>query len=114
MTEPKKARIVTLEGPCLVTPEDAERMRSRVVVLGPGEETGVHVTSMREELLIPLEGEAVLVGPEGEHKVSPGMAVFIPREMKHNIVNRSQRAIRYIYVLALQDDYEKIRQDQTH
>jgi len=43
MAELRKAQVVSLDGPCLVTPEDAERMRSRVVVLGPGEETGEHV-----------------------------------------------------------------------
>jgi mannose-6-phosphate isomerase-like protein (cupin superfamily) len=114
MTDLKKAQIVTLDRPCLVTPEGSERMRSRVVVLGPGEETGEHVTSKREELLIPLEGKAVLVGPHGEHEVSPGEAVFIPRDMKHNVINRSETPIRYIYVLALQDDYEKIRHHHAH
>jgi mannose-6-phosphate isomerase-like protein (cupin superfamily) len=105
----KKVHLVDLSEPRLITPEDAERMRSRVVVLGPGEETGEHVTSMREELLIPLEGIATLIGADREFEVGTGQAAFIPEGMEHNVVNRTDGPIRYIYVLALQDDYEKIK-----
>ena len=110
----KKVHVTTLANPILVTPGDAERMRSRVVVLGPGEETGEHETSMREELLIPLEGTATLVGPDGVHQVMPGQALFIPRGMKHNVRNQTNSSIRYIYILALHTDYETIKKHDQH
>jgi mannose-6-phosphate isomerase-like protein (cupin superfamily) len=110
----KKVHVSTLATPALVTPEVAERMRSRVVVLGVGEETGEHETSMREELLIPLEGTATLVGPDGVHQVMPGQALFIPKGMIHNVRNQTNSPIRYIYVLALHTDYETIKKHDHH
>lgn len=102
-------KVVPLDGPLLVTPDNAQRMRSRVVQLGSGEETGEHVTSMREELLVPLEGTATLVGPEGAIDLAPGQAAYIPEGTRHNVVNRTDGPIRYMYVLALHADYETVK-----
>jgi mannose-6-phosphate isomerase-like protein (cupin superfamily) len=101
--------VAGLDGPGLVTPEDAKRMRSRVVVLEPGKEVGEHTTEDREELLIVLEGKVVLVGPDGEHPIVPGQAAFIPLGTLHNVINRTKVPARYMYVLALYDEYSKIK-----
>jgi quercetin dioxygenase-like cupin family protein len=100
--------VAGLDGPGLVTPEDSKRMRSRVVVLEPGKEVGEHTTEDREELLTVLEGKVVLVGPDGEHPIVPGQAAFIPLGTKHNVINRTKAPARYMYVLALCDEYSKI------
>jgi len=104
----KVIHVADLASPCLVTPEDAKRMRSRVVVLGPGEEVGEHTTEDREELLVVLDGSIALIGPDGEHPLNVGQAAFIPLATVHNVINRSKAPARYIYVLALHDDYSKI------
>jgi len=105
----KVIHVADIDKPCLVTPDEAKRMRSRVVVLGPGEEVGEHTTEDREELLMVLEGSIVLIGPDGEHPLSVGRAAFIPLMTKHNVINRSKAKARYIYVLALHDDYSKMK-----
>lgn len=105
----KVIHVADLASPCLVTPEDAKRMRSRVVVLGPGEEVGEHTTEDREELLVVMVGSIVLIGPDGEHPLDVGQAAFIPIATKHNVVNRSKTSARYIYILALLEDYTNIK-----
>ena len=98
-----------LDVPCLVTPEDAKRMRARVVVLEHGSEIGEHTTECREELVIVLEGKIVLVGPDGERVLEKGQAAFIPIDTVHNVLNRTEKKARYIYVLALYDEYSKLK-----
>lgn len=105
----KRIHVSDLGSPGLVTPDASKRMRSRVVTLGPGEEVGEHVTEGREELLVILEGAVVLIGPDGEHPIGVGQAAFIPLDTVHNVVNRTKDPARYVYVLALHDDYSKLK-----
>lgn len=101
--------VASLEEPCLVTPEDAKRMRARVVELEPGQEVGEHTTENREELIVVLEGAIVLIGPDGEHQLMVGQAAFIPLNALHNVKNKTKKKARYMYVLALHDEYSKIK-----
>jgi quercetin dioxygenase-like cupin family protein len=101
--------VASLEKPSLVTPEDAKRMRSRVVTLEPGKEVGEHTTENREELIVILEGALILIGPDGEHPLKVGQAAFIPLNTVHNVKNRTKKQARYMYILALYDEYSKIK-----
>jgi quercetin dioxygenase-like cupin family protein len=110
-TNMKKGHIhvASLEEPCLVTPEEAKRMRARVVELEPGKAVGEHTTEDREELIVVLEGTVVLQSPEGEHVLKVGQAAFIPLDTVHNVKNTTKKKARYMYVLALYEEYAKIK-----
>jgi len=113
-SEKGQIQVVSLEEPRLVTPEDAKRMRARVVTLEAGKEVGEHTTENREELVIVLEGSVVLIGPDGEHPLKVGQAAFIPLDTLHNVKNRTKKQARYMYVLALYDEYSKITAHGHH
>lgn len=91
-------------GPAWITPEDSMRIRSRVEVLGPGEEVGEHVTHEREEVVVFMEGEAELVLGSRTHAVASPWALYIGPEVRHNIVNTGASPLRYVYVVALHGD----------
>jgi mannose-6-phosphate isomerase-like protein (cupin superfamily) len=85
----------------LLTAENARRMRAGMVTLGPGEECGLHSTEDYEELLIILEGsgEAELEG-HGALPVAAGQVVYIPPRTHHNVRQRGDGPLRYVYVVA--------------
>lgn len=83
-----------------ITPMDSEKIRSKLVVLEPGEEVGEHITQDREEVLVVLEGEATII-IEGETRELNGKAVYIGKNKKHNVLNNSDKALKYVYVTAL-------------
>jgi mannose-6-phosphate isomerase-like protein (cupin superfamily) len=97
--------VVDLDAPKLVTPEGARRMRSRVVLLAPGEEVGEHVTEGKEEMIIVLEGRPTFIGGGVELEAGPGQAVYVPDGLTHNVKNRGKAPARYVYVLALHGDH---------
>ncbi|MDG6219871.1 MAG: cupin domain-containing protein [Candidatus Thermoplasmatota archaeon] len=87
-----------LEHHRLLTPEDSKYLRARCIILQPGEEVGEHATRDMEEVIIILEGQAT-VGLEGqEHVVEQGHAAYIPPKTHHNILNKSDKPVKYVYV----------------
>ena len=85
----------------LLTGENASRMRAGMVTLAPGEECGRHSTEAYEELLIILEGsgEAELEG-HGAFAVAAGQVAYIPPQTHHNVRQRGDGPLRYVYVVA--------------
>lgn len=85
----------------LLTKENASRMRAGMVTLAPGEDCGRHNTEDYEELLVILEGrgEAELEG-HGALALAAGQVVYIPPGTFHNVHNRGDGALRYVYVVA--------------
>lgn len=85
----------------LLTEENAHRMRAGMVTLAPGEDCGRHSTEDYEELLIILEGrgEADLEG-YGALALEEGHAAYIPPLTFHNVTNRGDGPLRYVYVVA--------------
>jgi mannose-6-phosphate isomerase-like protein (cupin superfamily) len=85
----------------LLTKENASRMRAGMVTLRPGEECGRHSTEEYEELLIILEGrgEAELEG-YGALALEAGQVVYIPPHTFHDVHNRGDCELRYVYVVA--------------
>lgn len=84
----------------LLTEENARRLRAGMVTLGPGEECGRHSTEDHEELLIILEGrgEADLEG-FGALAVAAGHVAYIPPGTFHNVHQRGDGPLRYVYVV---------------
>ncbi len=101
-----KPFIKTLEGRGethlpLLTEGVARRMRAGMVTLGPGEDCGRHGTEEYEELLVVLEGrgEAELEG-YGALALEAGQVAYIPPGTFHNVRNRGDGNLRYVYVVA--------------
>ncbi|MCK4717066.1 MAG: cupin domain-containing protein [Thermoplasmata archaeon] len=90
--------IAPLEHHKLITPEDSRYIRARCIVLQPGTEVGEHSSHEHEEVVIILEGEATVMVEGEERKVSGGNAAYIPPHTPHNILNRSSKPVRYVYV----------------
>ena len=85
----------------LLTKDNASRMRAGMVTLAPGEECGRHGTEDYEELLVVLEGrgEAELEG-HGALALAAGQVAYVPPGTFHNVHNRGDGALRYVYVAA--------------
>jgi quercetin dioxygenase-like cupin family protein len=85
----------------LLTKENASRMRAGMVTLGPGSSCGRHSTEDHEELLVILEGrgEAELEG-YGALELAAGNVAYIPPGTFHNVHQRGDGELRYVYVVA--------------
>jgi quercetin dioxygenase-like cupin family protein len=85
----------------LLTEENARRMRAGMVTLAPGEDCGRHSTEDHEELLIILEGrgEAELEGYD-TLALAAGRVAYIPPGTFHNVRQRGDGPLRYVYVVA--------------
>jgi uncharacterized cupin superfamily protein len=72
-----------------------------LVTLGPGGQSALrHWHSHEDEFVYMLEGEAVLVTDAGEQVLRAGMCAGYPggRADGHHLINRSDRAARYLEV----------------
>ena len=86
----------------LLTLDETNKIKTGLVILQPGEEIGYHVTDNREEVILVLEGEAVVeLEGENEQVVKKDHLVYIPTNKEHNVRNKSDRLLRYIYLVSL-------------
>ena len=73
--------------------------------LKPGEAVDWHTTGTREEVLVILGG-AIRVElmphrrPRTSLTLTAGRCAFLPRGVRHRVVNRSSRPARYLYFTA--------------
>jgi mannose-6-phosphate isomerase-like protein (cupin superfamily) len=95
-------RVIDAAG-SLLAPPTSQRLKSGYVVLQSGEAVGEHVTDGREEMIIILEG-AARVECEGESvELEARSTVYIPKDSHHNVMNRGQNELKYIYVVTRVD-----------
>lgn len=89
-----------LEKPgALVSRSDSHQLRSGYVLLEPGEDVGEHKTEGGEELIIVMDGTAeVFCGGETETVHAPAV-VLIPAHTIHNVKNKSEDLLKYVYVV---------------
>ena len=85
----------------ILTDENAKKMRSGMIVLHSGEEVGAHNTNENEELIVVLEGEATveIVG-QVFLEVKSGSVAYIPSRTLHNVINRADSKLRYIFIVS--------------
>ena len=77
------------------------KMKSGMVVLKHGEDVGCHNTNGKEELIIVLEGNACIeIDDKPFETINTDSVFYIPPETKHNIVNRDEKTLRYIYIVS--------------
>ena len=80
----------------------AVTMRSGLVKLKINENVGEHTTSDYEEMLIILNGKGIVEinGIEPGLEIEKGKVVYIPPHTRHNVFNKGDLELRYIYVVA--------------
>lgn len=85
----------------ILTDENAKKMRSGMIVLQRDEEVGEHNTNENEELIVLLEGIAT-VEIDGQifSEVKSGSIAYIPSRTLHNVINRADSKLRYIYIVS--------------
>lgn len=85
----------------LVSLSDSHQLRSGYVLLEPGKEVGEHKTEGGEEILVVMDGTAeILCGGKAETVRAPA-AVLIPAYTIHNVKNKSQDLLKYVYVVVM-------------
>ncbi|MDP2749908.1 MAG: cupin domain-containing protein [Nanoarchaeota archaeon] len=90
----------------IIIPPASKNLKSRRVFLDAGEEVGEHSTKEREELIIIIDGEATLINIDEGNKekmkketiLKAGDAFFIGQKKTHNVINKSDKKLEYIYV----------------
>ena len=76
-------------------------LRSGLVVLRPKESIGEHKTDKKEEIIIIINGSAlVCYGRNKNIRAGRNSFVYIPPETKHNVKNPGRGILRYVYVTA--------------
>jgi quercetin dioxygenase-like cupin family protein len=85
----------------ILTDENANKIRSGMIVLQRGEEVGAHNTNEKEELIVVLEGKATveIVG-QVFLEVKSGSVAYIPSRTLHNVINNADSKLRYIYIVS--------------
>ncbi|MDQ7820879.1 MAG: cupin domain-containing protein [Armatimonadota bacterium] len=73
----------------------AQTFAMRIFELDPGAATPLHEHWYEQEMYL-LEGEGVMVGPEGEHPVRPGVVMWVPPYERHQIRNTGTAPLKFI------------------
>jgi len=95
-------KIVSLNSPKsrrLISDQEAQILKSGLVVLKSGQEVGEHITTQKEEIIIILQGTATVIAESREQDVRSNHLIYIPENTKHNVKNNSQEILKYVYVV---------------
>lgn len=118
---PKDNVLFMQEGPLLsmnyepvAKPPQTRRMKAGRVMLSPGEEVGEHVTHEREEIIIVLRGTATLIVEGKKSEAGEGEARYIEEGKKHNVINRADSELEYIYTVCLLGNDSSGRHSHGH
>ncbi len=74
-----------------------DKIKGGCVHLEPGKDIGEHSTERGEEFIVVLEGEATVVCGDDKAVLAKGQCVFIPQDSLHNVMNRSNEKLIYVY-----------------
>jgi quercetin dioxygenase-like cupin family protein len=64
----------------------------------PGASTPRHFHEREEETLYVLEGTVTAIADDREYEVSAGRALYLPRRGIHQLINRTNRHVRYLLI----------------
>ncbi len=81
--------------------DGAPHFAMRIFDVQPGRVTPHHAHWWEHEVFV-LEGEGVVVGPDGEHPISPGTVVLVNGNEKHQFRNTGDRVLRFICLIPFQ------------
>ena len=79
----------------------SKHIRAGKIILKPSEETGEHIPYRREEVIIILKGNGLIIIEGKKKRVKAGDVVFVAQDKKHNIINDSRKGLVYVYVVAV-------------
>jgi mannose-6-phosphate isomerase-like protein (cupin superfamily) len=85
----------------LVRPPQSAGLKATRVTLSPGEEIGEHVTENREEIILVLRGEGILIDEGICIPLKGGQVHHIKQNTRHNVKNTSGKDLEYVYVVSL-------------
>ncbi|HJW96817.1 MAG TPA: cupin domain-containing protein [archaeon] len=88
-----------METQVIVQSPGSRRLKASRVTLSRGENIGEHITEGREEIIIILKGEAVLVKGESSTRMKEGDIHHIGEGVLHNVRNESGQETEYVYVV---------------
>lgn len=74
-----------------------EKIKGGCVCLAPGKSVGAHTTGNGEEVIMVLEGEALVEANGESRKIGKDDCVFIPKETVHDVKNPSDKNLVYVY-----------------
>ncbi|OEU45074.1 MAG: hypothetical protein BBJ60_11490 [Desulfobacterales bacterium S7086C20] len=96
MPEPHQRELKVLLSPSLQA--DVEGLSVGMTILPPGKSSSFHSHDVECETWIIVSGEGeVRVGEERE-LVGPETVVFLPRNIKHQIINTGQEPLRMFWI----------------
>jgi len=80
---------------------ETKTMRSGMVTLKNGENVGEHSTKSYEEMLVILNGRGEAeINRKERLSIEKGQMVYIPPNTIHNVFNKSDSVLQYIYIVA--------------
>jgi quercetin dioxygenase-like cupin family protein len=87
----------------LVSRSDSLQLHSGYVILEPGKEVGEHATEGGEELIVMVEGKAEVTSQGHAVTVEAPCVVLVPAHTVHNVKNRSEAPLKYVYIVVATD-----------
>jgi len=79
-------------------PEGAPNFAMRVIEFDPGAVFEIHQHPYEHEIFV-LEGEGVAEAPDGEERMRPGIALYVPPGQPHGYRNTGDGPLRFICVI---------------
>lgn len=73
------------------------KIKGGCICLAPGKNVGEHTTGKGEEVLLVLDGEATVTANGETRTLARDECVFIPQETLHDVANRSDAYLVYVY-----------------
>lgn len=77
----------------------APQMQLVTMCLEPGQEIGTEVHRKGDQFIRVESGSGKLVLQGKTHRVSPGFATVIPRQIVHNLINTSNQHNLHAYII---------------
>jgi mannose-1-phosphate guanylyltransferase/mannose-6-phosphate isomerase len=77
---------------------DEDYFKSKIIRVDPGQKISYQSHAKRAEHWVIIKGEAVVVLDDKEHQVKQGEHIYIPRQSKHRILNRTDSIVEFIEV----------------
>lgn len=78
--------------------DGAPNFAMRVIEVAPGVTFAPHAHPWEHEIFV-LEGEGLLLSPEGEQPMLPQQAIFVPPDAVHGYRNSGDQTLKFICVI---------------
>lgn len=79
---------------------ETERTQTAVMTIAPGADAGPEEQHRGDQIILVLEGEAVVRVGSAEHKAGPGGLVTIPAGVRHHVRNPGRAPLFFLTVYA--------------